>query len=148
MPQSYVQIYVHVTCHTKNNAPFITDKISTDLYQYIGGILRNINSIPIQIGGVQDHIHVLCTLPKTISISKLAEEFKTSSSKWIKTKGDEFKKFYWQDGYGAFSVSSSKLESVIKYIQNQKEHHKKMSFLEEYKLFLKEYNIPYDDRYI
>ena len=81
-------------------------------------------------------------------MSKLTEEFKTGSSKWIKTKGDEFQKFYWQDGYGAFSVSSSKLESVKKYIQNQKEHHKNMSFQEEYIHFLKEYNVPYDDRYI
>lgn len=148
MPQSYVQIYIHITCHTKNNYPFIVDKISNDLYQYIGGTLRNLNSIPIQIGGIPDHIHILCTLPKTISMSKLTEEFKTGSSKWIKTKGDEFQKFYWQDGYGAFSVSSSKLESVKKYIQNQKEHHKNMSFQEEYIHFLKEYNVPYDDRYI
>ena len=84
MPQSYTQIYIHITCHTKHNYPFIKDDISDELYHYIGGILKNLNSVPIQINGVQDHIHLLCTLPKTMSLSKLAEEFKKSSSKWMK----------------------------------------------------------------
>ena len=148
MPQSFTQIYIHFTCHTKNNYPFLNETVSEKLYHYIAGILKNLNSIPIQIGGVNDHIHVLFTLPKTISTSKMAEEIKRSSSKWIKTQGASLQKFYWQDGYGAFSVSSSKLESVKNYILKQKEHHKKISFLEEYKLFLKEYNIPFDESYL
>ena len=148
MSQSFVQIYVHIVFRTKNSVHFISEEIEEELYSYIGGILRNYSSISIQIGGMSEHVHLLCTLPKTMTLPKLIEEVKKSSSKWMKTKGSKYEKFFWQDGYGGFSVSSSKVETLKKYILNQKEHHKKMSFIEEYKQFLDEYGIEYDDKYI
>jgi REP element-mobilizing transposase RayT len=148
MSQSFVQFYSHIVFHTKNNKNLIKEEIKDELYSYIGGILRNYKSIPIQIGGTSDHLHILCTLPKTMTCADLVEEFKKSSSKWIKSKGLEYNGFYWQDGYGAFSVSPSQLETVKKYIRNQKAHHQKVSFLDEYKSFLDEYGISYEERYL
>ena len=116
MSQSFVQIYVHIVFRTKNSVNFISEEIEEELYSYIGGILRNYSSISIQIGGMSEHVHLLCTLPKTMTLPKLIEEVKKSSSKWMKTKGSKYEKFFWQDGYGAFSVSSSKVETVKKYI--------------------------------
>jgi len=148
MSQSYVQFYSHIVFHTKNNEKLIIEAIEKELYSYIGGILKNCKSIPIKIGGTSDHIHVLCTLPKTLSISDLVEEVKKSSSKWIKTKGLAYNSFYWQDGYGCFSVSPSQKNNVIDYISNQKEHHKKVSYLDEYIRLLKENDVEFDDRYL
>lgn len=148
MSQSFVQIYVHIVFHTKNNVNLIRESIENELYSYMGGILKNYRSIPLQIGGTSDHIHILCTLPKTMTTADLAEEVKKSSSKWIKTKGDHYKKFYWQDGYGGFSVSNSNIDTVKMYIQNQKKHHEKESYLDEYKNLLKEHGIPFEERYL
>ena len=148
MSQSYVQMYVHIVFRTKHNRKMIGEEIEDELYSYIGGILRNIDSIPFQIGGISDHLHVLCSLPKTMTLAKLAEEIKKSSSKWIKTKGKEYENFYWQDGYGGFSVSYSMVKTIKKYILNQKEHHKKTFFMDEYKKLLDQAGIEYDDKYI
>lgn len=95
-----------------------------------------------------DHVHILCRMSKKIALIKLLEELKSHSSKWIKTKSDELKQFYWQDGYGAFSVNPSEVNVVTKYIVNQKEHHRKKTFQEEYLAFLKKYNVDYDERYV
>jgi REP element-mobilizing transposase RayT len=148
MSQSFVQFYSHIVFHTKNNVKSIGVEIEDELYSYLGGILRNYKSIPIQIGGTSDHLHVLCTLPKTMSLADLVEEIKKSSSKWIKSKGSGYLDFYWQDGYGGFSVSSSQLDVVKNYIRNQKVHHQKVHFIDEYKSLLDEYNIPYEERYL
>ena len=109
----------------------ILPDIEDELYAYIGGILRNCKSYALQIGGTTDHLHILCILHKTITLADLPEEIKKSSSKWIKTKGDHYRNFYWQDGYGGFSVSSGQVEVVRKYISNQKDHHKKISYIDE-----------------
>lgn len=148
MPQSFVQFYTHIVFHTKNNKPLIKAEIEDELYSYIGGILKNIKSIPIQIGGTADHVHILSTLPKTMALMDLVEEIKKSSSKWIKTKGPQYQNFYWQDGYAGFSVSNSGVEPVKKYIITQKEHHKKVSTLDEYKILLDAYGIKYDEKYL
>jgi REP element-mobilizing transposase RayT len=148
MSQSFVQIYVHIVFHTKDNVKLIREDIENELYSYLGGILKNYKSIPFQIGGTSDHIHILCTLPKTMAPADLAEEIKKSSSKWIKTKGDHYKNFYWQDGYGGFSVSRSGIDAVKEYIQNQKKRHEKVSFMDEYKKLLEAYGIPFDERYL
>ena len=148
MSQSFVQIYVHIVFHTKDNLKLIREDIESELFSYLGGILKNYKSIPLQIGGTSDHIHILCTLPKTMTPADLAEEVKKSSSKWIKTKGAHYKNFYWQDGYGGFSVSNSGVDIVKKYILNQKKHHEKVSFMDEYKNLLKAYGITYEDRYL
>ena len=148
MSQSYVQFYTHIVFHTKNNIKFIREEIEDELYSYLGGILRNYKSIPIQIGGTSDHVHVLCTLPKTMTPADLVEEIKKSSSKWIKTKGSHYRNFYWQDGYGGFSVGWSQVNIVKNYIRNQKEHHRKVEFIDEYKKLLDEYGISYEERYL
>jgi putative transposase len=148
MSQSYVKMYVHIVFHTKNNHKSIGEEIEAELYAYLGGILKNINSIPIKIGGTSDHIHVLCTLPKTVTLAKLAEEIKKSSSKWIKTKGKKYEKFFWQDGYGGFSLGYSMVDVVKKYIANQKEHHRRTLFIDEYKKHLDEAGIEYEEKYL
>jgi len=148
MSQSYVQFYTHIVFHTKNNMKFIREEIEDELYSYMGGILRNYKSIPIQIGGTSDHVHMLCTLPKTMTPAALVEEVKKSSSKWIKTKGPRYSNFYWQDGYGGFSVGWSQVDTVKNYIRNQKQHHKKVQFIDEYKSLLYEYGISYEERYL
>ncbi len=148
MSQSFVQIYVHIVFHTKDNVRFIKEDIENELYSYLGGILKNYKSIPLQIGGTSDHIHILCTLPKTMTLADLTEEVKKSSSKWIKTKGIHYSNFYWQDGYGGFSISNSGVGAVKRYILNQKKHHEKVSFMDEYMNLLEAYGIPYEDRYL
>jgi putative transposase len=148
MSQSFVQFYTHIVFHTKNNKEMINPEIESELYSYLGGILRNLKSVPIQIGGTSAHVHILCTLPKTMAPADLLEEIKKSSSKWMKTKGQEYKNFYWQDGYGGFSVSNSGVEPLKKYILNQKDHHKKVSVLDEYKALLDSYDIKYDEKYL
>ena len=114
----------------------------------MGGILRNYRSIPLQIGGTSDHIHILCTLPKTMTPADLVEEIKKSSSKWIKTKGENYRNFYWQDGYGGFSVSKSAVDRVKQYILGQKKHHGKVPFMKEYKALLNSHGIPFEERYL
>jgi REP element-mobilizing transposase RayT len=114
----------------------------------MGSIIKDNNSIPILINGVEDHVHVLCIMSKNIALSKLIEEIKRNSSRWIKTKGKHYKNFSWQGGYGGFSVSPSLHDKTKKYIQNQETHHQKMSFKEEYLLFLKEYGIEYNEQYL
>jgi putative transposase len=148
MSQSLAQLYIHLLFSTKHRKHLIIESIQTELFSYMGGILKNIECFPLQIGGMTDHIHVLCCLSKKITLIKMIEELKRSSSKWIKTKGESFTNFYWQDGYGAFSVGHTQIEDVTKYIQNQKEHHKKVSFQDEYRNFLKKYDIEFDERYI
>jgi len=126
----------------------INESIEKELHAYIGGILKSYRSIPVKIGGTSDHIHILCTLPKTMSISDLVEEIKKSSSKWIKTRDNAFDNFYWQDGYGGFSVSSSLTSVIINYIADQRRHHGETDFINEYKVLLKENGIEYDERYL
>jgi putative transposase len=148
MSQSFSKFYSHVIFHTKNNVKFIREDIEDELYSYLGGILKNIKSIPFQICGTSDHIHILCTLPRTMTLADLAEEVKKSSSKWIKTKGVHYRNFYWQEGYGGLSVGWSQVETVKRYISNQKQHHAKIRFIDEYKQLLKENGIEYDEKYL
>ena len=146
MPQSLSKVYLHCVFSTKKCEFFISDDIQKDLHSYIIGVLSNNGSYVYEIYANPDHIHILCVLPRTVTIAELISKIKTSSSKWIKKKG--ISGFSWQNGYGTFSVSSSKVEVVKKYILNQKEHHKRTSFKEEYRLFLKEYKIDYDEQYV
>lgn len=148
MGQSLVKNYIHIIFSTKYRQPLITPEVEEELYAYLGGICNRLESPPIKIGGYTDHIHILCRLSKKTSLAKLLEEVKSHSSKWIKTKSDELKNFYWQDGYGAFSVNPSQVDIVIRYIANQKEHHARKSFKDEYRAFLKKYKVEYDERYV
>jgi len=148
MGQSLVKNYIHIIFSTKYRQPLINERIENELHAYLGGICKNLKCHPIKVGGYEDHVHILCMLSKKIALMNLLEEVKSHSSKWIKTKGDDLKNFYWQDGYGAFSVSPYNVETVIKYISNQKKHHSKKTFKDEFRAFLKKYNVDYDERYV
>ena len=148
MAQSLSKIYVHITFSTKSREPLIKKEIQPELYAYIGEICNSLECYPIKIGGFTDHVHILCLLSKKIALIKLLEEVKKSSSKWIKTKGDEFEVFYWQNGYGAFSVNPTQVNAVANYIENQEAHHLNKDFKEEFSGFLKKYNVEFDERYI
>jgi REP element-mobilizing transposase RayT len=148
MPQSLSKVYVHITFNTKNREKRIDEKIENLLFEYIGGICKQMECNPIKVGGHQDHIHILCLLSRKVAQMTLLENIKKSSSKWIKTQGEEYSGFYWQNGYGIFSVNPTEIDIVEKYITNQKEHHKKKSFQDEYRAFLKRYNIEFEERYV
>ncbi|KXK44017.1 MAG: transposase IS200-family protein [Chlorobi bacterium OLB5] len=148
MGQSLTKNYIHIIFSPKYNYPFIKSPVESELHSYIGGICRKLECTPVKIGGYTDHVHIVCLLSKKIALMKLIEEIKSHSSKWMKTKGELLKKFYWQDGYGAFSVNPYEIDKVVLYIENQHEHHRKKSFKEEYLTFLKKYKVEYDERYI
>ena len=148
MAQSLSQLYTHIVFSTKNHVRYIKPGIEAELYAYIGGTIKAIGGIPFMINGMGDHIHIFSTLPKTVALSKFVEDIKRSSSRWIKTKGIAYQYFAWQNGYAGFSVSSSQKDIVVRYIANQKEHHKTLSYKEEVIKFLKEYSIDYDEKYL
>lgn len=148
MSQSLSKLYVHLIFHIKDSLVPINNEDKKDLYAYIGDIIKENSSIPILINGTGDHIHILCVMSKNIALATLIEEIKRHSSRWIKTRGTHYKQFAWQGGYAGFSVSQSLHDKTKGYIQNQEEHHKKMTFKEELIAFLKEYGIEYDERYL
>ena len=148
MNQSLVKNYLHIVFSTKHRQPLILPSIEKELYSYLGGICNNFECQVIKIGGHKVHIHILCLLSKKTALIKLVEQLKSNSSKWIKTKGSEYSNFYWQDGYGAFSVNPSEVDIVINYIENQKEHHSKKTFQEEYLAFLNKYKVEYNEHYV
>ena len=143
MAQSLSKVYVHHTFSTKNRAPLIDKELKPRLMEYLGGICKQLNCIPLQTGGAKDHVHILCLLSKNITQIKLVQEVKKSSSKWIKTIGPNYRNFYWQDGYGIFSVNPSEVEVVIDYIKNQEEHHSKEEFISEYQRLIIKHGLCY-----
>ncbi len=148
MPQSLSKLFVHLVFHIKNKNITISKEVIPDLYAYMGAVIKDNASIPIIINGTHDHVHVLCIMSKTITLAKLTEEVKRHSSRWIKTRGRQYKGFAWQGGYAGFSVSPSLHDKTRDYIMNQEKHHKKMTFKEELILFLKEYGIDYNEKYL
>ncbi len=148
MGQSLVKNYLHIVYSTKHRLEMIHPPIEEELHAYLGGICKNLECQPIIVGGFTDHIHILCMLSKKIALIKLMEELKSHSSKWMKARDKALSDFYWQDGYGAFSVNPSEVDVVVQYIANQKEHHQKKTFQDEYRAFLKKYNVEYDERYV
>ncbi len=148
MPQSLSRILTHLVFSTKNRAPCLTPEIQRELHPYLAGVLDHIECPALRVGGVEDHVHLFFGLSRTLSIAEVVEKVKTSSSKWIKGKGDLFQDFHWQSGYGAFSVSQSDADAVIAYVQDQARHHQKMSFQEEYRKLLEKYRVSYDERYV
>ena len=148
MPQSLANILIHIIFSTKMRRPFIQPEIIDDLHNYMGGIARYHQSQVHEIGGVADHVHLLVSLPRTLTLSRLIEEVKKGSSKWMKTNGAKYHNFAWQNGYGAFSIGQSSFDNVRQYIQNQEERHKTVKFQDEFRAFLRKYNIEYDERYV
>ena len=148
MGQSLVKNYIHIVFSTKHRIHMIDDAIENELYAYLGGICNNLECQVLKVGGYTNHIHILCLLSKKITLAKLLAEVKANSSRWMKTKGEKYQNFYWQDGYGAFSVRQSELQVVSNYIANQKEHHNKRSFKDEYREVLKEHGVEFDEKYV
>ena len=149
MPQSLAQIYIHAIFSTKNRQSFLSDEqIRREMHTYLASILKAYGSKPIIVGGTADHVHILCTLSRIVTISKIIGETKRGSSKWVKTKDDTLSAFQWQNGYGVFSVSHSNVPRVRNYISNQEEHHKKRNFQDEFRNFLNKHVVEFDERYV
>jgi len=149
VPQSISKIWTHLIFSTKNRFPFRTDKaIRADMNAYLATVLRSHDCKTIIVGGIDDHVHALVALSKTLSISEVVKEVKRTSSGWIKEISPSHKQFFWQNGYGAFSVGHTQLDDVRSYIENQEEHHRHKTFQEEYRAFLDKYGIDYDERYV
>lgn len=148
MSQSLSKLYVHIVFHIKNPLVSIRKEDKKELFAYIGSIIKDNGSIPILINGMSDHLHILCVMSKNIALAKLTEKIKRHSSRWIKTIGPYYQKFAWQGGYAGFSVSQSLHDKTKQYIENQESHHAKMTFKDELVVFLKEYGIEYDERYL
>ncbi len=147
MPQSLSNVLLHVIFSTKDRAPFLQDaKLRTELHGYLIGTLRQIECPSLAVGGVADHVHVLCRLSRTKTIASLIEDLKTESSKWVKQQGVD--DFYWQSGYAAFSVSASNIEQVKRYIKNQEIHHRTQAFQDELREFLRKHEVEFDERYV
>src|SRR6266536_6152273 len=149
MSQSLSKMWSHLIFSTKERYPFVSDKtIRAELHAYMAATLRKQDCPTLLVGGAVDHVHALFVLSKNCSIAQIVYEVKRSSSKWIKTQGPGYKKFYWQSGYGAFSVSQSHVEQVRRYIAGQERHHRKVTFQDEFREFLRRYEIDYDERYV
>ena len=148
MPQSLVKNYVHIIFSTKNRNPFINNEIKDELFSYLGGTCKELESQPIIVGGANDHVHLLVNLSRKMALMNLVEKIKTHSSKWIKSKNTCYKNFYWQKGYGGFSINPGQIDVVKQYITDQETHHSKVSFQDEYRAFLKKYHVDYDERYV
>ena len=147
MGQTLTSVILHIIFSTKGKIPAINSEIKQDLMAYMGGIVRELKGKPLVINGTSDHVHMLIEIPTTISISEMVRIVKTNSSKWVHQKYQS-NMFAWQNGYGAFSVSKSAIQTVFAYIENQEFHHKNRSFQEEFITFLKKHQISYDEQYI
>jgi len=149
MSQSLSRLWTHLIFSTKDRYPFLADKsIGQEMHVYMAGILRKHDCPTLFIGGVADHVHALFALSKNKSMSEIVYEVKRGSSKWIKTMSPQMRKFHWQNGYGAFSVSHSHVEPVRLYIAEQERHHKKATFQDEFRRFLRRYEVEFDERYV
>jgi REP element-mobilizing transposase RayT len=149
MPQSLAQVHIHVIFSTKNRIPFLVEaEFRKEMHAYLASIMKAYECPAQIVGGTADHVHILCALSRSATVAKVIGEAKRNSSKWIKTKGGDLELFQWQNGYGAFSVSFSKITEVREYISDQMNHHKKMSFQEEYRLFLRKHGLDFDEAHV
>jgi REP element-mobilizing transposase RayT len=148
MAQSLARLWTHLVFSTKERFPFLTDrKIRTDMHSYLAKVLRNHDCETLIVDGTDDHVHALFALSRKHSIADIVKEIKRTSSSAVKEGNLKLRKFHWQNGYGAFSVSQSHLDKVVHYIETQEQHHHTLTFQDEYRLFLKKYKIEYDERY-
>ena len=148
MSQSLCKIYLHVIFHIKTASPKISDEYLERVHSYIGQLVNSTGCQVVRVGGIGDHVHAVCLLSRNETVSHLVEEIKRNSSRWLKTLSPQYEHFAWQGGYAAFSVSQSVVDKTVAYVNNQYEHHKKMSFRDEYIQFLKLYDIDYDEKYV
>ncbi|MBE7462124.1 MAG: IS200/IS605 family transposase [Planctomycetes bacterium] len=148
MAQSLAKILVHIVFSTKGRVPSINLSIEPELHAYMATVLRRLESLALEIGGSDDHVHVLCSLGRKVSVADLIKELKHSSSGWIKSKGGEYRSFYWQGGYAAFSIGESGVAACRTYIRNQRVRHRKVSFQDELRALLSRYRVEFDERYV
>ena len=148
MPQSLSLNLVHLIFSTKDRMPLITRDVRPQLHAYLATVARHGDGECYRVGGVADHVHLAVRLSRTVALSDLVSELKTSSSKWIKERSPELSKFSWQRGYGAFSIGPKDLDAVLDYIDRQEEHHRRKTFQEEYQGFLRHYGLEFDERYV
>jgi REP element-mobilizing transposase RayT len=148
MSHTFTKLLTHVIFSTKERRSLMDDELQVRLFPYLGGIVREMGGTPLTINGPSTHVHLLVQTKASVSIAKLVETVKSSSTSWVHREWKERWKFAWQEGYGAFSVGPVQVPEVIKYIAGQKEHHRKISFQEEFISFLQKYGIEYDERYI
>ena len=148
MANTYTSLHYHIVFSTKNREPWLTPDNEERIWKYIGGIARNNGMKTIQVGGFDDHVHILLALPPSLSISKAVQLLKGSSSRWIHETLEDFSAFAWQDGYGAFTVGLSQLADTARYIENQREHHRVKTYQEEYVSFLRTHGVEYDEQHV
>jgi len=148
MPLSLSKVVIHIVFSTKDREPFIDAQIKDHLHAYLASVVREHDCEAFRVNGMPDHVHLAVRLGRTVSQSELMEVLKRSSSKWMKTQGAKYQDFAWQRGYGCFSVSPKDLDSVIVYIDNQEEHHRVVTFQEEYRKFLERSGVEFDERYL
>ena len=148
MPQSLANVLVHIVFSTRDRKSLIPSNIEDSLHRYVAIVCADNGCLARQIGGMPDHIHLLVSLSRNITISQFVNKVKSHSSRWIKKQSPLYKDFSWQHGYGAFSIGESGYHRAVRYIANQKEHHTTLSFKEEYLLLLKKYGVDYDERYL
>ena len=149
MPQSLSVVHIHLVFSTKNRVPFLRDAVLlSEMQAYLGGVSAKLDCPPTLVGGTEDHVHLLCRLGRTVSQADWVKEIKRVSSTWIKEREAQMADFAWQAGYGAFSVSASNMGRVRAYIAGQEEHHRKVSFQDEYRAFLRKHGIEWDERYV
>lgn len=146
MPHTYTNFLYHIVFSTKERYPFIKNESKPRLYDYIGGTIRGLGGICLEIGGVDDHVHLLVKLKPTVGVPKFLQELKPNATNWAKR--ELHPKFEWQDGYGGFTVGESQIEGVRRYIQNQERHHKKFTYEDEFKDLLRKSKIEFDEKYL
>jgi REP element-mobilizing transposase RayT len=148
MGATYTNLLYHIIFSTKHRVNLITPEIETDLHSYLGGIIRGAGGIALEIGGIEDHVHLVTKFKPDSSISDMLRLIKANSSKWVNERANTSTRFEWQTGYAAFSISESQVPAVRAYARNQKEHHKRYTFKEELITLLEKHGIEYDERYI
>jgi REP element-mobilizing transposase RayT len=148
MPQSLSKVIIHIIFSTKDREPWLDRDVRPRMHAYVATICRDLNAEALRVGGVADHLHIVTTLPRTLSQAAMVETLKKTSSKWIKGLNSKYRRFYWQRGYGAFSVSPSQLNAVLEYGESQEAHHRTRSFQEEYRDFLRKCGVKFDERYV
>ena len=148
MPQSLANVLVHVVFSTKSRIPLIHPDVEDELWRYLAAVCRTIQCPAHGVGGTADHVHLVCSLARTITIADVLRAIKADSSQWMKAKGARYTDFAWQNGYGAFSIGQSQLDDVKRYIGRQKEHHRERTFQEEFRELLCRYQVAFDERYV
>jgi len=151
MPQSLSKVILHIIFSTKNRQPWLDTDARPRMrayLAYLATVCRDLGAELVHVGGVADHLHIVTTLPRTVSQVEVIEQIKKASSKWVKDLDARYRGFFWQRGYGAFSVSPSQLKAVLQYVEGQPEHHRTRTFQEEYRALLRRHGIDFDERYV